>query len=135
MGFILNQKVPDPSAFEIQPPQNTDINLVTFFESVISLPSCSMVDRTHKASGPAAGGGTIPNQATWNYCKLCFPGGASGKEPAEARHIREAVRPLEESMATHSSYSCLENLMDRGAWQGLQSIGSQRVGYDCRDLA
>ena len=24
--------------------------------------------------------------------------------------------------------------MDRGAWQGLQSIGSQRIGYDCRDL-
>ena len=27
MGFILNQEVPDPSAFEIQPPQNTNINL------------------------------------------------------------------------------------------------------------
>ena len=26
-------------------------------------------------------------------------------------------------------YSCLENLMDRGA-SGLQSIGSQRVGHD-----
>ena len=26
-------------------------------------------------------------------------------------------------------YSCLENPMDRGAWQ-LQSIGSQRVGHD-----
>ena len=24
---------------------------------------------------------------------------------------------LEEDMATHSSYSCLENPMDRGAWQ------------------
>ena len=70
MGFILNQEVPDPSAFEIQPPQNTNINLVTFLESVISLPSCSMVDRTRKASGPASGGGTILNQATWNYCKL-----------------------------------------------------------------
>ena len=26
-------------------------------------------------------------------------------------------------------YSCLENPMDRGAWR-LQSMGSQRVGYD-----
>ena len=25
--------------------------------------------------------------------------------------------PLEEGMATHSQYSCLENPMDRGAWQ------------------
>ena len=25
--------------------------------------------------------------------------------------------PLEKGMATHSSYSCLENLMDREAWQ------------------
>ena len=24
---------------------------------------------------------------------------------------------LEEGMATHSSYSCLENSMDRGAWR------------------
>ena len=24
---------------------------------------------------------------------------------------------LEEEMATHSSYSCLDNPMDRGAWQ------------------
>ena len=27
-------------------------------------------------------------------------------------------------------YSCLENLMDRGAWQATQSMGSQRVGHD-----
>ena len=25
--------------------------------------------------------------------------------------------PLEKQMATHSSYSCLENSMERGAWQ------------------
>ena len=25
--------------------------------------------------------------------------------------------PLEEEMATHSGYSCLENPMDRGAWK------------------
>ena len=27
-------------------------------------------------------------------------------------------------------YSCLENPMDRGAWQAIQSMGSQRVGHD-----
>ena len=27
--------------------------------------------------------------------------------------------PLEESMATHSTYSCLENPVDRGAWQAM----------------
>ena len=26
--------------------------------------------------------------------------------------------------------SCLENPMDRGAWWGLQSIGSQKMGHD-----
>ena len=42
--------------------------------------------------------------------------------------------PLEEEMATHSSI-----LVWRIPWteelSGLQSIGSQRVGHDCRDLA
>ena len=28
-------------------------------------------------------------------------------------------------------YSCLENPMDRGTWQAIQSLGSQRVRYDC----
>ena len=32
--------------------------------------------------------------------------------------------PLEEGMATHIQYPCLENPMDRGAWR-LQSVGSQ----------
>ena len=27
-------------------------------------------------------------------------------------------------------YSCLENSMDRGAWCGLQSMGSQRIRHD-----
>ena len=27
--------------------------------------------------------------------------------------------PLEEEMATHSSYSCLENPMDTGAWRAV----------------
>ena len=38
--------------------------------------------------------------------------------------------PLEEDMATHSSILAWRIPMDRGAWQGLQSMGSQRVGHD-----
>ena len=30
-------------------------------------------------------------------------------------------------------YSCLENHMDREAWQATP-MGSQKAGYDCRDL-
>ena len=37
---------------------------------------------------------------------------------------------LEKEMATHSSVSCLENPMGRGAWCRLLSMGSQRVGHD-----
>ena len=33
--------------------------------------------------------------------------------------------PLEKEMATHSSILGLENPMDREAWGGLQSMGSQ----------
>ena len=37
---------------------------------------------------------------------------------------------LEKEMATHSSYSCLENPMDGGAWCRLLSMGLQKVGHD-----
>ena len=37
------------------------------------------------------------------------PGGGNGKPP---------------------QYLCLETPMDRGAWQAIQSMGSQRVGHD-----
>ena len=37
--------------------------------------------------------------------------------------------PLEEEMATHFQYPCLENPMDRGAWQAAVT-GSQRVRHD-----
>ena len=36
--------------------------------------------------------------------------------------------PLEEDMATQLQYSCLENSMDRGAWQATVHR-SQRVGH------
>ena len=66
-----------------------------------------------------------------------FPGGASGKEPAcQCRRLKETgiqslgwEDPLKEEMATHSSI-----LAWRIPWTeepvGLQSMGSQRVGYN-----
>ena len=57
-----------------------------------------------------------------------FPGGTSGKEPIcqIKRHERCGVPsmgredPLEEGMAGNPlQYSCLENPMDRGAWQAM----------------
>ena len=38
-------------------------------------------------------------------------------------------RSPEEGNGNPFQYSCLENFMDRGAWQ-LQSMGSQRVGHN-----
>ena len=37
---------------------------------------------------------------------------------------------LEKGMTTQLQYSCLENLMDRGAWWAIQSMGVQRTGHD-----
>ena len=48
-------------------------------------------------------------------------GASDGKEsacnPRDLDSTPGLEDPLEEGMATHSSYSCLENSMDRGAWQ------------------
>ena len=49
--------------------------------------------------------------------------------PAKAGDIRDVglipgSDPLQEGMAIHLC-SCQENPMDRGAWQAIQSIGSQ----------
>ena len=56
--------------------------------------------------------------------KQGFPGGASGEEaPTNAGDIRDAGlipgpgRSPEEGHGNPLQYSCLENLMDRGAWQ------------------
>ena len=54
-----------------------------------------------------------------------LPSGSVGKEyacnagTAGDSQVRSQGRedPLEKGMATHSQYSCLENPMDRGAWQ------------------
>ena len=50
--------------------------------------------------------------------------------PANARDIKDSVsipasgRSLEEGTATHLKYSCLENPMDRRAWQAHRGHGS-----------
>ena len=63
-----------------------------------------------------------------------FPVDTIGKESAyHARDLRDAdlIPGLERSPGggngTPLQYSCLENPMDRGVWQGM---GSQRVGYN-----
>ena len=38
--------------------------------------------------------------------------------------------PLEEVMATHSSILSWRLPMERGAWQAIKSMVSQRVGHD-----
>ena len=76
------------------------------------------------------------------FFDMDFPGGASGKEPAWQcrRHRRHGfdpwVRkiPWRRALATHSSIFAW-----RIPWTeepgGIQSIGSQKVGHDWRDLA
>ena len=60
---------------------------------------------------------------------LAFPGGSNGKESAyivgDSGWIPGLGRPTEGRVHDHPlQYSCLENPMDRGAWQ------SQRVGHN-----
>ena len=56
------------------------------------------------------------------------------KLPANAGDIRdegsipELGRYLGGQHGNPLQYSCLENHMDRGTWQAIQSIGSQRPG-------
>jgi len=49
-----------------------------------------------------------------------FPGGSVVKNPPAMQEMwvqsLGGKDPLEKEMATHSSISCLENPMDRGAW-------------------
>ena len=62
-----------------------------------------------------------------------FPGCSDGKESAcnvgDLGSILFWGRSPGEGNSYPLQYSCLENSMDRGAWQPLQSMGSQRVGY------
>ena len=62
-----------------------------------------------------------------------FTGGSESKVSAynvgDLGLIPGSGRSLGEGRGNPSKYSCLENSMNRGAWQ-LQSIGLQREGYD-----
>ena len=53
--------------------------------------------------------------------KLCFPGGSDGKESAcnagDLGLIPGLGRSLGEGTGNPFQYTCLENLMDREAWQ------------------
>ena len=42
--------------------------------------------------------------------------------------------PLEKEIVTHSKYSCLENSMDRGAWQTTVSVQFSSVAQSCLTL-
>ena len=59
--------------------------------------------------------------------------------PANAGDVRDlgSIPGLGRSPTIGNSnlvhYSCLENHMDREAWRAT-SMGSQKVGHDCRDL-
>ena len=65
---------------------------------------------------------------------MSFPGGSDGKESAcnagDPGSIPGLGRPLGEENGNPLQYSCLENSMDRGAWQATVHGGSQRVGHD-----
>ena len=69
------------------------------------------------------------------YRDLSFPGGSVVKNPpANARDTRDTGsilgvgRSPAEGHGNSLQYSCLENSMDRGAWQA--TMRSQRVGHD-----
>ena len=63
----------------------------------------------------------------------CFSGGSAGKEsacnPGDPGSVPGLRRSPGEGIDNPLQYSGLENFMDRGTW-GLQSMGSQRVGYN-----
>ena len=74
--------------------------------------------------------------------KLGFPGGSDGKESArnvgDLGSIRGWEYALEESMAIHSSYFCLENPLDRGVWQatvnGVTNSRTRQSNYALREI-
>ena len=64
---------------------------------------------------------------------LWVPGGSDGKESScnvgDPGLIPGSGRSPEEENGNPLQYSCLENSMDRGDWQGV-AHGSQRVGLE-----
>ena len=66
-----------------------------------------------------------------------FPDGSDGKASAcnvgDLGLIPGSGRSLGEGNGNPLQHSCLENLMDGGAW--LHPMGLQRVGHDCKSHA
>ena len=64
---------------------------------------------------------------------MSFPGDANGKEYAcnagDPGSIPRSGRSPGEGNGNPFQYSCLDNSMDRGAWQAIVQ-GSQRVGHE-----
>ena len=58
-----------------------------------------------------------------------FPGGSDNKESGNTGSIPELKRSPGEGNGNPLQYSCLENLMDRGAWWATVH-GHTRVGHD-----
>ena len=56
---------------------------------------------------------------------------ANAGDVADMSSIPESGRSPGEGNGYSLQYSCLGNPMDRGTWQAIQSLGSQRVRYDC----
>ena len=78
----------------------------------------------------------------WTSRVLCFPGGAGGKEPAcqsrrcQTHRFDSWVRKIPGGgHGNPLQYSCLENPMDRGAWQAIVYRVTQNVGQDWPHLA
>ena len=65
---------------------------------------------------------------------LGFPSGLGGKESACNVEDLGSIFGLGRSPGEGNGYpfqhSCLENPMDRGAWQATQSMETQRIGHD-----
>ena len=63
-----------------------------------------------------------------------FPGGSAVKKNPPANEgdvgsIPGSEDPLEKEIATHSTYSCLRNPMDRGAWWAtVHGVAKSRTG-------
>ena len=104
-------------------------------------PRCSLT--VHKMHEPTI---DLPHGASNLFCQLQgfkewgklrvgkgFPGGSDGKESAcnaeDPGLIPGLRRYPGEGNGNPLQYFCLENSMDRGAWQ-VTSLGSQRVGRD-----
>ena len=73
------------------------------------------------------------------WSKAGFPDGSVVKNPpasaADVCSILGSEDSHREGNGSPLQYSCLENPMDRGVWQAIQSTVSQRVGHNWIDLA